>query len=269
MNLNKYTKAELISKYKNVINNNNNFVNFTQNQTDLIKPLKSSKKVNKTPIATIDLETIQLNNNKIPISISFSYLLNDEIITLFELIDYNLLLEDPDKAIKGLWFNFMTKLNNLNLHKCIIYSHNLGSFDGYFIYKGLLELPEKNINKVNSIIDELHRFISIDLIWKDSKIIFKDSLRLFPVSLQELCNLFKVEGKLHIYNPEFNKISLFENNELLKNFIEYSKQDSISLLKALIKAQDIYLSEYSVDIASIWSTSTLSFKIFRQKISRY
>jgi alpha-ketoglutarate-dependent taurine dioxygenase len=71
------------------------------------------------------------------------------------------------------------------------------------------------------------------------------------VSLQELCNLFKVEGKLHIYNPEFNKISLFENNELLKNFIEYSKQDSISLLKALIKAQDIYLSEYSVDIASI------------------
>jgi hypothetical protein len=58
----------------------------------------------------------------------------------------------------------MTKLNNLNLHKCIIYSHNLGSFDGYFIYKGLLELPEKNINKVNLIIDELHRFISIDLI---------------------------------------------------------------------------------------------------------
>jgi hypothetical protein len=57
----------------------------------------------------------------------------------------------------------MTKLSNLNLHKCIIYSHNLGSFDGYFIFKGLLELPDVNINKVNSIIDELHRFISIDV----------------------------------------------------------------------------------------------------------
>jgi hypothetical protein len=58
----------------------------------------------------------------------------------------------------------MSKLNNLNFKKLIIFSHNLGSFDGYFIYKGLLELPDININKVNSIIDELHRFISIDLI---------------------------------------------------------------------------------------------------------
>lgn len=58
---------------------------------------------------------------------------------------------------------------------------------------------------------------------------------------------------------------MFENNNLLHSFIEYSKQDSISLLKALIKAQDIYISEYHVDICSIWSTSTLSFKIFRQK----
>lgn len=63
----------------------------------------------------------------------------------------------------------------------------------------------------------------------------------------------------------FNEISLFENNNLLSQFIEYSKQDSISLLNALIKAQDIYLTEYNVDICSIWSTSTLSFKIFRLK----
>jgi hypothetical protein len=66
-----------------------------------------------------------------------------------------------------------------------------------------------------------------------------------------LCNLFKVEGKLHSYNPLFNKLSLFENNNLLNSFIEYSKQDSISLLKALIKAQDIYINEYNVDICSI------------------
>jgi DNA polymerase type B, organellar and viral len=167
--------------------------------------------------------------------------------------------------LKILWFNFFIKLNHLNLNKCIIYSHNLGSFDGYFIYKGILELPDVNINKVNSIIDELHRFIAIDLIWKDSRFIFKDSLRLFPVSLHELCNLFKVEGKLQSYNPLFNEISLFEDNILLNTFIEYSKQDSISLLKALIKAQEIYIDEYNVDICSIWSTSTLSFKIFRQK----
>jgi DNA polymerase type B, organellar and viral len=159
----------------------------------------------------------------------------------------------------------MNKLNELNLHKCVIFSHNLGSFDGYFLFRGLLELPEVNIGKVNSIIDELHRFIGIDIIWKDTKFIFKDSLRIFPISLQELCTIFEVEGKLFPYNPQFNKISLFENQELLKQFINYSQQDSICLLKALTKAQNIYIEEHEVDLATIWSTSTLSFKIFRQK----
>jgi hypothetical protein len=58
----------------------------------------------------------------------------------------------------------MNKINDLNLHKVVVFTHNLGSFDGYFIFKGLLELPDVNIDKVNSIIDDLHRFISIDII---------------------------------------------------------------------------------------------------------
>jgi hypothetical protein len=58
----------------------------------------------------------------------------------------------------------MNKLNTLNLNRCIIFSHNLGSFDGYFIFKGLLTLPDIDINKVTSIIDDFHRFISIQVI---------------------------------------------------------------------------------------------------------
>ena len=218
---------------------------------NLIKPLKIPKNINKTLIATIDLETIELNNNQIPISISFSYILNEELITIFELIDYDLLLNNPDQAVKLLWLTFMNKINDLNLHKCIIFSHNLGSFDGYFIFKGLLGLPGVNIDKVNSIIDDLQRFISIDIAWKESKFIFKDSIRIFPISLQQLCNTFEVEGKLFPYNPEFNKISLFKNPALLNQFIEYSKQDSISLLKALTDLLDfnpnakVYIHNFS------------------------
>jgi DNA polymerase type B, organellar and viral len=145
----------------------------------------------------------------------------------------------------------MNELNNLKLNKIIIFSHNLGSFDGYFIFKGLLELPDIDISKVNSIIDDLHRFISIEILFKDSKLIFKDSIRIFPVSLQELCLLFDVEGKLHSYNIEFNKLSLFDNLDLLNQFVQYAKQDSISLLKALLKAQLIYIKEHEVDIASV------------------
>jgi hypothetical protein len=63
------------------------------------------------------------------------------LFTIFELIDSDLLLINPNKAVKLLWLNFMSKLNDLKLHKCVIFSHNLGSFDGYFIFKGLLEWP--------------------------------------------------------------------------------------------------------------------------------
>lgn len=240
------------------INNKNTNLNF-------IKPLKTPHSLHKMKIAAIDIETIDFNGNQLPISISFSYNMNDKIFTIFKLIDYDLLIINSDRAVKILWLNFMEELNSLNLHKCIIFSHNLGSFDGYFIFKGLIELPNIDINKVNSIIDDFHKFINIDIFWKGNKFIFKDSLRIFPVSLQELCSLFDVEGKTHIYNPLYNKLSLFNDNYLLNQFIEYSKQDSIALLKALIKAQKIYIEEHEVDIASIWSTSTLSLKIFRQK----
>ena len=240
-------------------------INLANKDLNLIKPLKIPKNINKLLIATIDLETIEINNVQIPISISFSYLLHGRINTIFQLIDYKLLLMNQDEAVKLLWFNFMNEINELKLHKVVVFSHNLGSFDGYFIFKGLLGLPGIDINKVNSIIDELHRFIGIDITYKDSKIIFKDSLRIFPVSLQELCKIFEVEGKLQSYNPLFNKITMFKDENLLNSFINYSKQDSICLLKALVKAQGIYIEEHKVDIATIWSTSTLSFKIFRQK----
>ena len=63
------------------------------------------------------------------------------------------------------------------------------------------------------------------------------------------------------------KISLFENKELLDKFIQYSQQDSISLLKALIKAQNIYINEHQVDLATIWSTGWLPTVFWRLQTS--
>jgi hypothetical protein len=53
-------------------------------------------------IAAVDLETIELNNNQIPISISFSYILKGKLFTIFEIIDPNLLLINQDDALKSL-----------------------------------------------------------------------------------------------------------------------------------------------------------------------
>ena len=55
-----------------------------------------------------------------------------------------------------------TDLKNKNL---TIYSHNLGSFDGYFIYRPLVkyfnELYYENDNPINAFIDDRNKFIMI------------------------------------------------------------------------------------------------------------
>ena len=64
---------------------------------------------------------------------------------------------------------------------------------------------------------------------------------------------------------KFNNIELFSDNSLVSEFKQYALQDSICLLNALNKAQKIYAENNNVDITSILSTSTLSFKIWRKK----
>lgn len=164
----------------------------------------------------------------------------------------------------------------VNCNKDVIFVHNLGSFDGFFIYKALSNRfkPEE----VTCLIDNHNKFIQITLtlaclnanqsrakVIDKLKIVFKDSYRIFPVSLNDLSNVLGLPGKTSSYRNEFHKISLFTNPSLLQEFKEYSIQDSIALFDCLYKLQEMYLMDYQVDICSILSTSTLSMKIFRSK----
>lgn len=74
---------------------------------NVIKPLKTPQTVNKMKIGAIDIETIEFNNIQTPVAITFSYNVNNEIFTLFKLIDHGLLLKDSNKAVKLLWLDFM------------------------------------------------------------------------------------------------------------------------------------------------------------------
>jgi hypothetical protein len=106
------------------------------------------------------------------------------------------------------------------------------------------------------------KFIQISI---NNEIFWKYSFRIFPVSLNDLCTNFGVIGKLSKYDPRFNNLSLFDNHELLNKFKNYSMQDSIALYQALEHAQSIYMTDYQVDITTVYSTSTLSLKIYRRK----
>jgi len=167
-------------------------------------------------------------------------------------------------GIEELWIKFFDFIV-LNCNKQVIFVHNLGNFDGFFIYKALSNRfkPEE----VSCLIDTHNKFIQITLEIKKLKIVFKDSYRIFQVSLNDLCNILSLQGKTSIYKPEYPQMSLFnkENEEMLEEFKEYSLQDSNCLYDCIYKLQELYLTEYNVDITSILSTSTLSMKIFRHK----
>ena len=120
--------------------------------------------------------------------------------------------------------------------------------------------------EVSCLIDSHNKFIQITLEVQKLKIVFKDSYRIFSVSLKDLCSVLSLRGKTSTYNPEYHKLSLFNqgNEKLLEEFKQYSLQDSNCLYECISKLQEIYINDYSVDITTILSTSTLSMQIFRK-----
>ena len=220
------------------------------------------------PFFTMDLETIHSNilGYQIVIAISSCGFHNGKVDKKIFLIDHILLQTDPELALQQLWnkyFNYLEQVikNEPGIeNKLTIFAHNLGNFDGYFLYKGLMLNYEPN--QITSIMDESNTFISIQHL-NIPFVEWKDSLRIFPISLNKLCKMFGVDGKLIPYNTSFSSIELFNNSDLLQSFIQYSLQDAKALYDALLNAQSIYFDKFKVDIESVYSTATLSLKIFR------
>lgn len=90
-----------------------------------------------------------------------------------------------------------------------------------------------------TIIDKSNNFIQITAIICKVKFVFKDSMRIFPLSLDDFCKSMGVSSKFGKYKPEYNNIELLSNKDtdLYKEFIEYSTGDTTCLLEALLKAQ--------------------------------
>ena len=250
------------------------------------------KKSDPLPLISMDIETVEINSEEVPISISIKTFNKTK---LFIIDPSKLIGSTKDMAVSDLWNDFFYFIL-LNYNKHTIFVHNLGAFYGFFIYKAL-SLRFKP-EEISCLIDHDNKFIQITLKllpdaqslpsiafaiakgqWKQGiekfKVIFKDSSlafarlrakdRIFPVSLDDLCKILNVPGKTSGYKEEYHNLSLFNNEQLLEEFKIYSLQDAISLFDCLFKLQDMYLQDYNVDICSILSTSTLSMKIFRSK----
>jgi hypothetical protein len=255
-------------------NANNKYLNYITP----IKPKKSFSKIinigaESKPFSAMVIETMDFKdphdkkNKEVPISISIRTKNNSKIF----IIDPVKLMKNLDLALDELWnqfFDFILVNCGGSSPKNTIFVHNLGEFYGLFIFKALSNKFEPN--QVSCLIDSHNKFIQITLTIKKIKIIWKDSYRIFPVSLDDLCNMLSLPGKSSKYKSEFHNLTLFKNSSLLEEFKIYSLslpgqgQDSDALFNCLIKLQEMYLNNYKVDITSILSTSTLSLKIFRK-----
>ena len=125
---------------------------------------------------------MNVNGIETPVAISRC---NSKTSKVF-IIDNILLNSNLELAVTNLWkqyFDYILKKEDL-----IIFANNLGSFDGYYLYKGLINHFYPII--VDALIDDSKSFISITLLINNVKIVWKDYLRIFPVSLDKLCDIF-------------------------------------------------------------------------------
>jgi hypothetical protein len=136
-------------------------------------------------------------------------------------------------------------------HKVTVFLHNLGNFDGYYILLGLLNTKGVRKEDIQTNIDPDKKYVQITFKGLNLELTFKDSLRMFDVSLDNLCKHMNVEGKTGKYIEAFNNPSLFKNPDLLHTFIEYGVQDSKALFQVLEILQLNYLNKYQVDICDI------------------
>lgn len=98
---------------------------------------------------------------------------------------------------------------------------------------GLLLFKVLNIhfkpNYINSIIDDKHKFIKLELKIKLGQIVWLDNYNIFSISLEELYFNFQVKGKFSKYKFEYNRYEMFYNKELYQEFLMYAQQDSLAL----------------------------------------
>jgi hypothetical protein len=204
----------------------------------------------------LDLETRKLLNGQLEV-LSLVYY-NGENYKIFKINDFN----NQD----DLMHNVLLSLLKPEFYGYTIYIHNLSNFDGIFLFRSITQLKEKGadiqfIYKNNKMI-----LINIELRDNDikTKISFRDSYLLLPVSLTNLAKSFNLPGKIK-YDIKLND-NLDVNNELdMSTLVEYNKQDCKVLFDVINSFGTIIKDYFKIDIHKSYTPtlSSLAFKIFK------
>lgn len=253
---------------------------------ELPKPIKNFDSLIK--ILTLDIETKDFGNNKIPVCMS---IYDGSKTKNFIFKDHNSWMDEMAKALKTI---FIREYDSYN-----VYVHNLSYFDMIFIIDSLSIL-----GKVKPLMRD-DRVLKLDIAFETGKrkkkchIKFLDSFLLLPSSLKDLSKSFNIQHKKSIFPllflneehvsldyigtvPEYkyfpgsytDKFIMNEYNEycrlyknkewnLKKELISYCEIDTIALYEIVVKFRSKIYSMFKLDITKYTTIPSFAFANYR------
>jgi len=217
------------------------------------------KDICKTQIGVIDIETVVINGKLYPYAVGIAYLKDgNKVVKTFYI---NLSIRNGDQSTEyrsNEIFKLVCAFIKSNLTGYTLYAHNIGKFDGYFIIKPFLTY----FGPYRLLVDKAHAIISMNL---PGDIIIKDSYRILPESLKTLGILFETEHQKLEFDHTKVTVRKIRKGVFRAKLLSYLHNDVICLLEVIMKASEMMLHKFNVDIHDSYSTSSLAFRVFRTK----
>lgn len=239
-----------------------------------MRAIKPSSKEQSFPFIVADIETVMVDGIHFPYAAGFlvvnpgddmTSLPSSSIQTFFteeeEHLSHIPKFSDRSEHMLNSFCSSLEELVGSDSSGCrTIYFHNLSRFDGLFILRFYAVL--RKVYRIKCLIRN-HLLYEIK-IYRGTRLLFRfrDSFTLLPSSLdslsQTLCPELGSKGSL----PHSDLVV-----EDLRNkrgeILDYLRRDILLLGGVLRKTQDIFWTQYQIDIEDIMTISSLALRLFR------
>lgn len=234
-----------------------------------IPALKPTSK-ERLPFIVADMETVFINDVHVPYAAGF-LVVNpgedvgakpDHSIEIYYSEDYNLVIPEFEERSQKVLFDFLERLAVVSAERKIrtVYFHNFSRFDGIILLNYYASHGDRYSFKP---LMRNHRLYEL-AVYRGKKRVFRlrDSYTILPSTLatlgRTLCPQLGPKGS--IQHDEVLVSNLMILSPKLK---EYLRQDILLLGGVMVKAQEIYWTQYKVDIENCLTLSALAMNIYR------
>ena len=168
------------------------------------------------------------------------------------------------------FFDFLSVHNPKVKKDVFLYAHNGAKYDMAVLNEVLLKRPDFQFDK-DGFVELNGAVISMTIKNKhDIVFTFRDSVRLFPGSLDSLCKDLKPKyAKMsnHAFNFDDLNAENIHDPELCAEIREYLRHDCLSLAQIMIefREQTIMDPKIEIDITNCFTSATLAKKLFFEK----